>query len=206
MRVYKQAALHLHGLNEADRQWLLDQLPVRQRENLLPLLEELNALGIPRERVLLDELNLTGTGTGTGERKAAAAEISYIRYISDRSPTDIAVALNEEADGIVAAVLSVYDWPFQRAYLQSLSAERRCSVQESVNKIQNQLSARVREALLKTLYNRLLALPQTCAWSETPAVDNKLGRDGADASSSHRRWWKPIKSWWNPIRRLAWQR
>lgn len=48
----KQAALVLHGLGPADRDWLLAQLPSHQHQALHEALAELQALGIPRDAAL----------------------------------------------------------------------------------------------------------------------------------------------------------
>ena len=48
MKGIRQAALCLHGLNEHDRKWLLNQLPSIHRNALRGMLRELNQIGVPR--------------------------------------------------------------------------------------------------------------------------------------------------------------
>ncbi len=56
----RHAALALHALAPQDKAWLLQQLPDPQVRALAPLLEELQALGIPKDRALV-QLALAGS-------------------------------------------------------------------------------------------------------------------------------------------------
>ncbi len=49
----RRAALTLHALAPEDRDWLLQQLPAAHAQALAPLLEELQMLGIPVDRGLV---------------------------------------------------------------------------------------------------------------------------------------------------------
>jgi hypothetical protein len=51
----RRAALTLHALERSDRAWLLGQLSHGQRELLEPLLADLETLGIPRDRGLIQD-------------------------------------------------------------------------------------------------------------------------------------------------------
>lgn len=49
----RRAALTLHALGPQDQAWLMQQLPAQQAMALTPLLEELENLGIPKDRTLV---------------------------------------------------------------------------------------------------------------------------------------------------------
>ncbi len=51
----RKAALTAHALAAPDREWVLQQLPAGQRQALLALLQELEDLGIPRDRSLVSQ-------------------------------------------------------------------------------------------------------------------------------------------------------
>lgn len=52
----RKAALALHALQDADRQWLLGALPAAQRQQLLPLLSELAALALPPDAEVIRQV------------------------------------------------------------------------------------------------------------------------------------------------------
>jgi len=52
----RKAALALHALQDADRQWLLGALPAAHRHQLLPLLSELEALALPPDAEVIRQV------------------------------------------------------------------------------------------------------------------------------------------------------
>ena len=66
----RRAALTLHALEQSDRAWLLGQLGPGQRELLAPLLADLESLGIPRDRALIQDA-LTAEPTQAAPAHAA---------------------------------------------------------------------------------------------------------------------------------------
>ncbi|MBV8636354.1 MAG: hypothetical protein JO002_17820, partial [Burkholderiaceae bacterium] len=53
---YRQSALLLHGLNAADRHWILAQLAEDQRAQLNAFLAELEEIGMPPDRALAESV------------------------------------------------------------------------------------------------------------------------------------------------------
>lgn len=70
----RRAALLLHAMQPADRQWLLAALPPQQGRALEDMLSELRALGIPPDRALLQPLAET-RGPTAAERLARLAPL-----------------------------------------------------------------------------------------------------------------------------------
>lgn len=75
----RRAALALHALGEADREWLLSRLPAQSRETLDPLLVELGELGIAPDdaviRVALSEV-VADAPVATDEARALCAVLA----------------------------------------------------------------------------------------------------------------------------------
>jgi hypothetical protein len=73
----RRAALTLHALGAADRDWLLQRLPLPERETLAELLVELRELDIPRDaqviRVALSETPATATAIRSDARALCLA-------------------------------------------------------------------------------------------------------------------------------------
>jgi hypothetical protein len=128
----RQAALLLHGLANADRDWLLGELASGQRRLLEALLAELHALGVPASPEWIDELLLprsTTPGTaGAPSPKVATAEAPAE---PDALPPDalpaeaVAGVLRDEPDALVARAVrdGAADW--RHAVLRRLGAARR---------------------------------------------------------------------------------
>lgn len=84
----QRAALTLHALGEHDRQWMLRSLSAAQRRLLQPLLQELDALGIPRDAGLLEPV-------GAGAREQGAAS-SPLASLADADPNVLAAIVSAE--------------------------------------------------------------------------------------------------------------
>jgi hypothetical protein len=63
----RRAALVAHGMQPQDRQWLLEALGPEERALLRPLLQELQALGIPSDDGLLRDV-MASAPTSPGQR------------------------------------------------------------------------------------------------------------------------------------------
>lgn len=71
----RRAALALHALVEADRQWVLQAMPAHHRDQLVPLLDELRELGIPPDPMAVEE-----------SLRLAASPEQGLHHASDRDP------------------------------------------------------------------------------------------------------------------------
>lgn len=108
MSNYRQAALCLHGLQSADREWLLGRLPDDRRAALRALLSELDVLGIPRDE--------DWTAGFSAESASADRTDTHLKDIAviERAPSDRVWALLEnEPDAIVRVLLAYKNWPWK---------------------------------------------------------------------------------------------
>lgn len=129
----RQAALLLHGLPGADREWLLEQLPEAERAPLRTLVAELAALGIPTDRGLVEEV----IGGGGATAPAGAAD----RALANADPALLAEILRQEPAGLVAALLESGDWPWRGQLLEALGTAHRRDAEDELARCRARRSA-----------------------------------------------------------------
>lgn len=107
----RQVALMLHGLADADRAWLLGRLGPARVEVLEPLLAELRELGIPADPALAAQALEPVAAHDDAELR------SVTQTIGASTLPQLQLALADEAQGVIAAVLTAGNWPWQDAFL-----------------------------------------------------------------------------------------
>lgn len=113
----RQAALLLHAMSPIDRAWMLDAMPVREREALQVLLAELTALGIASDPALIADATMP-----------LSDEAMLLSIAGDRLHAVIR-ALRSEPTAIIATWLRVADWPWREDLLNALEPDQRSRVQ-----------------------------------------------------------------------------
>jgi len=131
----RHAALLLHAMAAADRDWMLDALPQQERAELIPLLAELEALGIERDPTLIDAVTsdegLAATptqaaeGVSGGERPTAVSDEAMLWSLDPQEVSALAELLRIEPAGLVAEFLAVANWPWRDALLANLEPVQR---------------------------------------------------------------------------------
>lgn len=116
----RQAALLLHTLGAADREWVVAQLPPSQRAQALRLLKELGDLGMPGDAALVDDLR------GAASPSAAQGGDG----LAEARAVDVAAVLRNEPDALVARLLRQADWPWRAELLDLLGPSRRRRLEE----------------------------------------------------------------------------
>ena len=119
----RRAALLLHAMAPADRDWLLASLSPSQRERLQDLLRELRGLGIPADAPLLQAL--------TREEPAPVLEgaVQRLELLSGHEVAWLADRLREEPLEISAVLLAHRAWPWRAALLERFDPVRRQGVE-----------------------------------------------------------------------------
>jgi len=118
---YRQSALLLHGVGEADRNWILAQLAAEEREPLTQHLIELKGLGMPVDGSLAARF-LTQPLTQKDVREVKSAEC---KTFPDASVEAIHLLFEGEPMWLIAAVLSIRTWPWHDAFINKLDTSRR---------------------------------------------------------------------------------
>lgn len=117
----RHAALLLHAMGPADRQWLLDALTAERRARVEPLLQELRELGIPADEELLRPVLAIAAPRESGP-------LARLERLSASEATALAQALLLEPRPLAARLLAMRDWPWKQAVLASCSPQDRTSL------------------------------------------------------------------------------
>ena len=113
----RSAALALHALVRADREWLLERLEPLQRRSIEELLAELEQLRIPPDRQLLQRAL-------TAARAVAPGATARSRF--DALPVErVHALLRDEPAGLVSRVLAAHRWSWTEALMARFDAAMR---------------------------------------------------------------------------------
>ena len=155
----RRAALLLHALAAGDRESLLAELPELQRATLRGLLAELDMLGIPADRNLLEEViaapvaaSAQGSRTTQDDSQPMPAPLRALR---DAAIADLVEAVRDEPAGLVAHLLSLADWTWREPLLGRLGAARRRQIEECLSARTAPPPPAVADALVTALTGRL---------------------------------------------------
>lgn len=119
---YRQSALVLHGLSEADQRWILARVEDDDQRVLGAHLTELKSLGIPADPALTEAAASASATMGptNSSRRPIAAD-----PLMTASAAQVGIALADEPIWLVRQVLALEDWPWRQEFLASLAPGRR---------------------------------------------------------------------------------
>ncbi len=177
----RHAALLLHAMAPADRNWMLDVLPHQERAALVPLLAELEALGIERDSALIDAAT-------SGEEFAAPAALqanevvsgmphsavrpdeAMLRSLDAEQVSVLAGLLWIEPAGLIAEFLGVADWPWHEALLEAMGPMQRRKIEAHLATMGTAASMPpgLRAALISMVVARLRGRPMDGTPASTP--------------------------------------
>lgn len=125
----RRAALTLHGLLPADREWVLSELDTSDRAALTQLLAELAELGIPADRELVQEAL-------AGRQPPARGPRPTLVRLRGATGDQIHTLMVHEPDALVAQLLLVEDWPWKSELLAMFGEARQGSVIAMMRRIE----------------------------------------------------------------------
>lgn len=140
----RQAALVLHGLAPADREWMLSRLPDDRADDLRVLLQELQEIGIPAEPALIR--SAIEPRTGGDDRRG-------LRGIAEAGADEIYSILCNEPDPLIATVMSSSAWPWAEGLLARLGPARAQRIRSLAQ--EQAVGAALRGAVLRHLSSRV---------------------------------------------------
>jgi hypothetical protein len=156
----RQAALVLHGLADADRAWMLGQLPPEQAGPVRELLTELRELGIPNDPGLATQALASDPVHAIRTRPAPAAN-DPVALMRAASVEQVQHAVEGESQGFVAVLLVAADWPWYRAFL---AAQEPARMRALVDLVRDQPGgARLRTQVVAAVAARLRERPAAAA-------------------------------------------
>jgi hypothetical protein len=107
----RKSALLLHALAHADREWIMAQLPEAERATLVALLAELESLGIPADRALVDEV--VNAVREPEESATHSREAALVREIAFADSSRLSALLRDEPALVLVHLLRIADWPWR---------------------------------------------------------------------------------------------
>jgi hypothetical protein len=105
----RQAALLVHSLAAADREWVLSHLSGPEQDRLRGLLSELGELGIPQDRRLVESALATSAPRATAIASLPMDDDGLVRHAGAQA---IAEALHREPTDFVRKLIACGDWPW----------------------------------------------------------------------------------------------
>jgi hypothetical protein len=115
----RSAALVLHGMSPADRAWALAELSVEERNVLLPLIDELQSLGVPADPAWAASALDTAVAASSPEQLDSAR-----RRVAAALPQQVASILEAEPVDLVRRLTAMAAWPWRGEVLALLKARR----------------------------------------------------------------------------------
>lgn len=152
---YRKAALSLYGLGKADQKWLLSRLPESERNQVKNMLHQLQAMGVPQDHDLLDDIRRQTNGK-TRTLNTTHAGIQKSINVIDSAPVEAVIAiLDQELDWVIAILLEVHDWTWTQAFLVTLDEDHRAAVCQAAKQASTFVSDKLRHALIAGLAETL---------------------------------------------------
>jgi hypothetical protein len=146
----RRAALALHAVADADRDWLLGALSAAQQAQLRLLLDELRDIGIPSDRRLVDELC-----AASAVPEAARVPVAPSLGLDVGQAAVLARLARCEPPTIVAALCGAADASWRNQLLTSLAPAARAEVQAQESRLDR--APALRGAILESVRRQLPA-------------------------------------------------
>jgi hypothetical protein len=117
----KRAALELHGLSTADREWVLGRLAPTEQARVKPLLVELDQMNVRFDAASVAEGGDAGTAPRPSQSALAKAPASARSIVHDADASAISRLLSSEPSWVANALLALDAWPWSAAVRESLA-------------------------------------------------------------------------------------
>jgi len=175
----RRAALMLHAMPRADRDWALGSLEPGERTRIEPLLAEIEALGLEPDPSLIEAALIDPrVGPGAAPVSVAQDDASPPR-IADADAGEIALVLEHEAPRTIAVILATFEAARAAEILDALDeglgdrimSESRAAADGSGQGVGDE----TRQALLRALQARLDA-----RWQASRHASERVLQDGRD--------------------------
>lgn len=158
----RRAALALHSVASADRDWILGRLDMAERSSLEGMLAELQALGIPADAALADDRR-SGAAAESPSSVVSREQASPEDRIAAATAGRVHAALEREADQVVAACFALRAWPWRAEALERWPRERRAKIAAALH-ARGELPERARSTLLAAFDARLALAGEPKRW------------------------------------------
>lgn len=195
----RHAALLLHAMSPEDRSWMLEALPVSERAGLVPLLAELEALGIERDPALIDDATAGAPSAAMPEQDSAAMALprlpvsdeAMLHALDGNQVRELVACLRTEPVGLITEWLRLADWPWREDLLAALEPGQRRRIEGKLSATEPGFQAPpgMRAAMISAVAARLQErpvgkTPAAAPWHKLKHSLSRMFRGG----SSRRGW------------------
>ncbi len=160
---HRRAAVALYGLSEVDRRWILDELPVTDRDSLVQYLDELKDLGFDRS-------NLQGV-SGDGFALVTDRDITATDRLRAATAAQMFDILRDEPTSLIAQFLSIHHWPWANDFQQFFISARQEHIRSALASVNADATERC-NFLLESVASRLNEVADMTA----VGLDEKVGQ------------------------------
>jgi hypothetical protein len=201
----RRAALVLHTLQESDRDWLLTQFDADEKRLLLELLSELNSLGIPADKALLEQtiadVSQRSSTFDSGKEPFSAIDADTLEGAEERRKRDVlddvhpgkmAHMLKDEPIELVARFMAFHTWSWRETTLELLGPLKRSQLQRLAY-MRTSYAPRLNGALLDIFLSRLAGLEDEHSSSHIAASPERVRDVGQRWQDKLRR---PFRTRW----------
>jgi hypothetical protein len=174
----RHAALLLHAMSPEDRSWMLEALPASERAGLVPLLAELEALGIERDPALIDDATADASSAAMPEQDFAATALprlpvsdeAMLHTLDGGQVRELVACLRAEPVGLITEWLRLADWPWREDLLAALEPAQRRRIEGKLLATEPGFQAPpgMRAAMISAVAARLRKRPAGEAPAEAP--------------------------------------
>lgn len=194
----RRAALFLHALPRSDRDWVMGKLNDADRASVELLLLELESLGIPADREMLDEAIagsqeppagslLVDAVNSAGPRGNRGYVTTQLELLAAADPLLIASVLRHEPAGLTARLLMLQQWPWRDLVLRELGPVKRRNIEDRLVGLKRQTeglfaglsdssASSLSEHLLEHLLSRLRCRQSVLRQEQRPSRTSWLSR------------------------------
>jgi len=118
MSGYRQAAMALHHLNDADRKWILAELPGDDQAILENYLGELKQLGFLPDVAILNELFISD----------CQSSVNSIDCVRQATAEQMLAVLEGEPCSLIAQLIAGQEWPWKASFLHMIAPARQAQI------------------------------------------------------------------------------
>jgi hypothetical protein len=154
MRAYKRAALYLHGLSDADKSWMLGNIPSIHSERLEELLDSLRRLGIPRDCTLFSNIDAMEINGSIMDEKDGHLDMA-IQVIDEARADEIIELLEYEPLELVNALLEFREWSWKTSFLDLIDSGEYDILVKLTKSSSEEINERVVNLIIKKLYQKM---------------------------------------------------
>lgn len=197
----RHTASLIHAMEPQDRLWALSQLPPLTRAPVEVLLDELEAIGMPRQREVIDQV-LTHAPVPAAAAAAGSPEARIEQWVRQHGPSALADRLTQEPAPLGARLLALRPWSWRAEVVRALPNPLRQDIASDLQRVvdvldvgdardEGQGAAPEEERLLRLWAAQLSGHGEALAAGEGVAAQT-----AAAAGPSAQRWLQRLTARW----------